>query len=325
MAAQKSAKYPFKWSDGTWHSITEAQHKADVAKAKAPAAPKAPAKTGGQTIVPPGTYDPSLDAALGQQQRGLQDLVGLAPDTATGDYGGSTGTGIDRATRDLIRQTGYYGQDLQTGTDRTNQQYGRSLDDLLKQRERDKADYGTNLATLQRNYDILGSNQSQNARKAGVASGGAIQQAMDKRTANQAIDKAPIDLAFNRALEDSTAAQTRLGQDQTYDLGQLQTTYNRGVGELGISTGRQIDDAKLAAQQAIREGVFGAQDIQNAKLAQFQQLYPGAKLPTVAAVGVKTTTAPTAPHTLVAAPGAPGVKKIKKGKTVTYTTSVLRP
>lgn len=307
----------YDWGDGLGkvHSISLAQHKANVAAKRGGTAPN------GQPIVPVGSYDPALDAQLGQQTRGLENLVGLAPNTATGDYGGSTGTAVDRATRDLIRQGGYYDTDLQTGTDRTNQTYGRSLDDLLKQRDRDKADYGSNLATLQRNYDILGTNQNAGIRKAGVAGGGAIQQAIDKRTANQALEKAPIDLAYNRALENSQTSQTRLGEDKIYDLGQLQTTHDRGLGELGISTGRAIDDAKLGASQAVREGIFSADDIQNAKLAQFQQLLPGAKLSTV---GVKATTAPKA-RTLTAAPGAPGVRKTRKGRTVTYTTSVLRP
>lgn len=279
-----AAKYD--WGDGLGkvHSISLSQHKTNVAAKKGGG--KAPA---GQPIVPVGSYDPALDAQLGQQTRGLENLVGLAPNTATGDYGGSTGTTVDRATRDLIRGSGYYDTDLQTGTDRTNLTYGRSLDDLLKQRDRDKADYGTNLATLQRNYDTLGTNQNAGIRKAGVAGGGAIQQAMDKRTANQALDKAPIDLAYNRALENSQTSEARLGQDKTYDLGQLQTTHDRGVGELGVSTGRTIDDAKLGASQAITESGFSAQDIQNAKLAQFQQLYPGAKLPSVTAPTPKPT------------------------------------
>lgn len=267
----------FDWGDGLGkvHSISLAQHKADVAAKKGGGGGTAPA---GQKIVPPGTYDPSLDITLGQQSRGLQDLVGLAPDTATGTYGGSTGTSIDRATRDLARQTGYVQQDYTTGVANTNTTFGRSLDDLLKQRERDKADYGTNLSSLQRNYDILGSNQNATARKAGVALGGALQQAQDKRTANQALDKAPIDLAYNRALADSQTGETRLGQDKQSAIDALGVTRDRSTGELGISTGRQIDDAKIAAATAIREGVIGAGDINRLKLAQFQQMYPGARL-----------------------------------------------
>jgi hypothetical protein len=278
-----AAKYD--WGDGLGkvHKISLNQHKANVAgkggKGTAPA---------GKPIVPTGSYDPGLDAQLFSTKRGLTDLVGLAPNTDTGEYGGTTGRDIDRATRDLTRQGGYYQQDYDTGVARTNQSAQRSLDDLLKTRDRSTADYGTSLTNLQRNYDILGSNQNANIRKAGVASGGAIQQAADKRTANQALDKAPIDTAYNRALEDSTTAQTRLGEDKTSALTDLLTTRDRGTGELGISTQRTINDLADQARIGIREEGASEQDIQNAKLAQFQQLYPGAKLPT-------TAKAPTAP------------------------------
>jgi hypothetical protein len=293
MAAKKSAKYPYKWSDGTWHSISESQHKVNVANK---------GNTTGTPIVPTGTYDPGLDATLGRTTRGLEDLVGLAPNTDTGEYGGTTGRDIDRAQRDLLRYTstdpntpGYYTQDYNTGVARTEQAYGRSLDDLLKQRSREGTDYTNTLGTLQRNYDILGGAQNQGIRKAGVAAGGAIAQAQQKRAANMAVDKAPIDLAHQRAVEDSQTAETRLGEDKTYDLGQLKTNYDRNTGELVISTGRNIFDLGETAQNAIREAGYTAGDIQKAKLAQFQQMYPGQKLSTTG--GVTRTTAPTAPLT----------------------------
>jgi hypothetical protein len=275
-----AAKYD--WGDGLGkvHTITLNQHKANVAAKGSKGKGKAPA---GQPIVPIGTYDPGLDATLGQQTRGLEDLVGLAPNADTGTYGGTTGRDIGRLGRDLTRGAGYYDEDLATGTDRVNTGAQRSLDDLLKTRKRGDEDYKTNLSDLQRNYDILGTNQNANIRKAGVASGGAIQQAMDKRAANQAHDKAPIDLAYNRALDDSQTIERRLGDDKKYDLAQLQTTHDRGVGELGISTQRQIGDLGDTARIAIREGIYGGADIQAAKEAQFRQLYPGAKLPTTAA------------------------------------------
>jgi hypothetical protein len=289
MAAKKSAKYPYKWSDGTWHSIPDAQHKANVAAQKAkPAAP-------GKPIVPTGTYDPNLDAQLYASRRGLQDLVGLSYDQASNTYGGDIGKALERGSSDFIRQTGQLKEDYDTGVGRTEQGYQRSLSDLLTSRARGGEDYRTTLANLQRNYDILGTNQSAAARKAGVASGGAFAQSAQKRAANQALEKAPIDTAYQRALTDSQTAQTRLGEDRQNTLADLMRQWSRGTGELGINYQRSTEDLNTQAERGIREGGSFEQDIQAAKVGQFQQMYPGAKLPTVTATGVKTTTAPRAP------------------------------
>src|SRR4051794_4132156 len=101
MAAKKSAKYPYKWSDGTWHSISEVQHKVNVANRGNTGAP----------VVPTGTYDPGLDATSGEVTRGLRNLVGEAPNVDTGDYGGTTGRDVYRTNRDLIEQAGYLDTD----------------------------------------------------------------------------------------------------------------------------------------------------------------------------------------------------------------------
>jgi hypothetical protein len=280
MAAKKSAKYPYKWSDGTWHSIPDVQHRVNVANR---------GNKTGVPIVPTNTYDPGLDATSGQVTRGLQNLVGLAPNADTGDYGGTTGRDVGRTSRDLIEQTGYLDTDFETNKARTGE------------------DFNTAIANLQRNYKNLGDTQNAGIRKAGVAGGGAIQQAMDKRTANQALDKAPIDTAYKRATDD------------------LETGHTRGVGALTTTAGRTLDDLKDYAYQQILEAGSTQADIQAAKEAQFQQMYPGAKLPR--AVGATRTTAPsiTAAPGVAATPGTTGTRKTRKGRRVTYTNSVLGP
>jgi hypothetical protein len=280
MAAKKSAKYPYKWSDGTWHSIPDVQHRVNVANR---------GNKTGVPIVPTNTYDPGLDATSGQVTRGLQNLVGLAPNADTGDYGGTTGRDVGRTSRDLIEQTGYLDTDFETNKARTGE------------------DFNAAIATLQRNYKNLGDTQNAGIRKAGVAGGGAIQQAMDKRTANQALDKAPIDTAYKRATDD------------------LETGHTRGVGALTTTAGRTLTDLKDYATQQIAEAGWTEADIQAAKEAQFQQMYPGAKLPR--AVGATRTTAPsiTAAPGVAATPGTTGTRKTRKGRRVTYTNSVLGP
>jgi hypothetical protein len=279
MAAKKSAKYPYKWSDGTWHSIPDVQHRVNVANRGNTGAP----------IVPTGTYDPGLDATSGQVTRGLRNLVGEAAEAAKGDYGGTTGRDIGRTSRDLIQQTGYLDTDFETNKARTGE------------------DFNTAIANLQRNYKNLGDTQNAGIRKAGVAGGGAIQQAMDKRTANQALDKAPIDTAYKRATDD------------------LETGHTRGVGALTTTAGRTLDDLKDYATSRSLEAGSTQADIQAAKEAQFQQMYPGAKLPR--AVGATRTTTPsiTAAPGVAATPGTTGTRRTRKGRRVTYTNSVLGP
>jgi hypothetical protein len=280
MAAKK-----YDWGDGLGkvHSIPKSQHLVNVANKGNKGAP----------IVPIGTYDPGLDATAGQITRGLRNLVGEAAEARKGDYGGTTGRDIDRTSRDLLRQTGYLDTDWETGKTRTGE------------------DFNAAVANLQRNYKNLGDTQNAGIRKAGVAGGGAVQQAMDKRAANQALDRAPIDTAYERATKD------------------LETGHTRGVGELSIGSGRTITDLKEAARQAIDEAGFTGADIQAAKVAQFQQMYPGQKLPRAAGAS-RTTARPTATGItaapgVAATPGTTGTRKIRRGRRVTYTNSVLGP
>jgi hypothetical protein len=96
--------------------------------------------------------------------------------------------------------------------------------------------------------------------------GGAIEQARQKRAANQTQDQAGIDQNYSRFMDDSRTSETRLGQDRTNALGSLLKDYGRTTGDLG--------DALKRAQG---ENVFYGQDINELRIDQAKQ---AGKLPT---------------------------------------------
>jgi hypothetical protein len=263
MAAKKTTKYPYQWPDGTWHSIPAAQHKQNVLNATTKL-------VGGRPYVPPGSYDPNLDAQLRASKRGLTDLIGVgtSPDT----YGGDIGKALERGDIDYTRATQQTAEDYASGQQRTEQGYQRNLSDLLTARERGGQDYQSNIGTLQRNYSNLATSQAQAQRKAGVLpGGGAIAQAARKREGNLQIDRAPIDTAYQRAVSDSQLGEQRLGQDRQSTLSDLLTGYNRQTGQLGTTQLRNVEDFGTQATRAQREANAFGQDVQTAKAAQFFQ------------------------------------------------------
>jgi hypothetical protein len=326
MADKKSAKYPHKWPDGTWHSIPWEQ----TERYKANATPNPP----------PGTYDPNLDSQAGASQRGLRDLLS--------DIGGGTGddpfgTQRGRAQNDFTTGLGQIAQgrernteDYNTATGNVNTGYQRNLSDLLQARTRGGEDYGTNVQTLQRNYQNLGTSQAGQQRKAGVSRGGAAAQAAAKRQANEGIERAPIDTAYQRFMQDSTQTEGRLGEDKDRSLASLLTGYTRGDQDLttqgdrlALGFTRQDQDWTTQLERAKREaGEFG-RDITKAKVAQFMQNNPDADVPYTSSALSAGPKAPALAQTLTAGPGVPGTtvkKRKKKGQTfVTYTNSVTGP
>jgi hypothetical protein len=277
-----------------------------------------------KVTVPMGGYDPNLDAQLRAGQRGLGDLIGLGIDPKTGYYGGQTGKQQGRNLSDLTLGETQGTEDYQTNVDQANRSYQRSLADLLTQRQQNQQDYTTNIDTLKRNYSNLGTNQAGQERKAGAFAGsGAALQATRKRAVNQAIERSPIDTAYQRATDASNLTQGRLGEDLSTTLGNLGTNYARQYGTdgaLSLSFNRSNEDLTDAARIAQREQNRFGQDIQTAKVAQYEQLYPGGKLPTTKAPK------PQAPRgSIGAGPGIPGTKRKKVGKVVTYTNSVRTP
>lgn len=237
---------------------------------------------------PPGSYDPNLDAELAATQRGFVDTtsdVERAGGRASNDYAigqGDIGRQRDQGLADLLRRRtrgaedfAAQGQDLQRG-------YGRSLADLLTSRARAGEDYGRSVAGLQRSYSQLGDTQRQRAQQSGTARGGALAQALAKRTANQAWDRAPIDQGYQRFGADSAQRQGRLNEDLQLGQGRIKTAQDRfnqdygaggwaeqrlnegadqSLGRLGLQFQRGNEDRGVTLDRARRELGFFGQDV----------------------------------------------------------------
>jgi hypothetical protein len=260
----------YDWGDGNGkiHTKSKAAHDAAVG-----------ALSAARTTPPPGTYDPNLDAQQRASGRGLSQLVE--------DIGADTGTQRVRAQQDLITGQTQLGQSYTRGTEdygeatqaaETN--YGRSLADLLTQRTQGAQDYGSNIATLDRNYQRLGSSQNEAARKAGAFAGsGAQAQGERKRIENEAIDRAPIDTAYQRFTSGSQLGEQRLGEDKATTLQGLLQSFTRGNEDLSAASqglnrdySRQGEDWTTQLQRAGVENTQFGIDTAAAKAAQATQL-----------------------------------------------------
>lgn len=175
------------------------------------------------TSPPPGSYDPAIDAQVGQSSRGLGDLLS----DYVRDYG-EPGTALG----------GRAGEDFTPEREGIERSSGRSLADLLSARSRAGEDHGTAIAGVRRSFAQLGAAQGQTARAAGVQRGGALAQALAKRQGNEAIARQPIDTGFARFNTDSTLAEGRLGEDKGLALADLQRGYLRGVDDAGTGLAR---------------------------------------------------------------------------------------
>lgn len=209
--------------------------------------------------VPTGSYDPGLDSALYASQRGLGDVQA---DSATAAQRGLVdyGLGRDQIIQGRDRQLA----DLTTGHDRGLADFGTS-------RTRSTEDYSSNVAALQRAFSQLGNRQRQGAISQGVVHGGSLLQAAAKRTANEAIERAPIDTGYQRQQADITTGEGRLNQDFTTNTGRVGEDATSQLGQLALQFQRQGDDAQTALLRAQREaGQFGI-DTQSQKLFQASQ------------------------------------------------------
>lgn len=223
------------------------------------------------TSPPPGTYDPAIDAQVGQAGRGLSDLLS----DYVRDYG-EPGTALGgRAGEDYATGKAAVQRGLDWGNEDIATSSGRSLADLLRDRSRAGEDYGSSIEGLQRNYARLGSAQTQTARAAGVQRGGALAQALAKRQANEAIDRKPIDTGFARFGQDSAQAQGRLVEDTsraTSRLGQSAATDFRAL-DTGLLRG--TEDAASQLARAGRENTQFGLDANAARFYQANVPLPG--------------------------------------------------
>lgn len=314
----------YDWGDGKGkvHTKSKAEHDAAV---------KAQTDAKGRVAPPPsGTYDPNLDFQQGAETRGYENTLDDAT-TRGQDLDFDLGIGRSIYDRDKTRT----GEDYDTGKAAIERSSGRSLSDLLLNRSRTGEDYQTTLTDLTRNYQRLGDSQNQQINKAGAeATGGAYAQSARKRAANQELDKAPIDLAYNRFMTDSGTSETRLGEDKATSLSDLLTGRTRQDEDLDTNWGNtslgytraKRDLGSTVTRAGDEHSAFGL-DIDTARQMQWGgQAVSGAGTPITNPAPVGAAPAKGLSTTSIGAgPGFTASKKKKKGRVVTYSNSVGGP
>lgn len=135
-----------------------------------------------------------------------------------------------RAQEDYEKNTGRYNQQFDWSKDDAALGHDRSLADLLLGRDRNLGDLGTqqerNTADLATNYRNLARNQLQAINAAGGLQGGALAQALAKRSAAQ-------NLTQGRMTQDYNTATGRVGEDYNTQTGRVNQDYNTQWGTGG--------------------------------------------------------------------------------------------
>ena len=262
-------------------------------KGKVHSRPKNQEAPAGTPLKPTGYYDPSIDAQERATGRGLSDLIG---DTYRGNERGTSDFTLGMG--DIGRQRADLQADYQRSMARGDEDYGegvgdlernymRNQTDLLTNRSQTGEDYQKSLTDLTRQYTRLANNQGQKSRQMGVmpGQGGFAAQAGRKRAENQALDRAPMDTNFNRAMAASSLSESRLGEDRTENLSDMLRSYERGKddlnwslarnnqaldrsgGDLGIGYQRGYEDRQTTLDRGAREAQEFTQDAAAARQA----------------------------------------------------------
>jgi hypothetical protein len=236
-----------------------------------------------QTTPPIGYYDPALDINLAGAQRGLFD-AGQDTETAAQRLGtdyqlglGDINLGATRNLEDVAAQRANLGVS-----------HDRALEDIGISRQQGTENYDTDVRTLGRAYQRKAQSQRQAQNSAGLLRGGAVLQAAGKRTANQAIDRAPIDTGFHRLIEGLDRSTGRVNEDFTrnnvaLDQQQQRITEDqqRQAALLALTGappdagnplgGRSYQDLMTQFARAQREGAAFGIDTASTKAAQAAQ------------------------------------------------------
>jgi len=246
-----------------------------------------PSDGGGSVTDPAGTdftlppfmsYDPSINAEIRANDRGLQDI--------NQDF--QTQRKIDRQdyrqTRTDIKQ-GFKRstQDIKTSANQTRRGFKEKTADIHQTAQRGREDFRLQLNDMFRKFGIQTSNQAQAANARGVGDGGTLAAAAAKRESNMARDRGSLELARSRQQEDIATALQRLSKDQ----GEFRRDLSRTRGRLGEDTARESKlagrdfsrtrrSARRENNRANREGYFSELDLTQAAIYAARQNNPGA-------------------------------------------------
>lgn len=160
---------------------------------------------------------PGVDPALGYQSGAANRGLGYSNEDYNTQWGG-VGTGGLEAL--LASQP----QDLQAANPDGSFKYGRGIRDYFSQQGQINTAYNNQNSDLHGSYENLANNQRQSITQSGLEGGGALAQAMQKRSAHLATDQTRLDASHNQSLSDLLTGATR-GSGDAY------TTLQRAVGE----------------------------------------------------------------------------------------------
>jgi hypothetical protein len=194
-----------------------------------------------QDLLKPGMYDPNLDFQNQNESLGFFQQFGTEPGNL--NPGSDYNVGSARLGEGLLGGSGSY----------VNPQTGQSLDystpgtlaDILRQRDQNLTDLGTQrqrgqenrdiaLENIQRRYQRLGNSQAEQARSQGVAQGGALQAALQARHRNQEIDQQPVETNWRRLVQDNQTAVGRTNQGA--DLARNAAIQQAGQGQQDLTS-----------------------------------------------------------------------------------------
>ncbi len=180
------------------------------------------------TDLPAGSYDPALIYQAGAANRGLgyqnQDYLRDWNGFQIGADGQVVRpTGDVNATEPLRDKAGNPVLD-DNGQQIMVPKYGRGVRDYFTNQDRINQQYDWQRDDTARGYRDLGNNQLQGINQRGLLGGGALAQALAKRTTNEARDQERISTGRSQSLAD-LLGQAQRGSTDAY------TGYQRAVGE----------------------------------------------------------------------------------------------
>lgn len=224
------------------------------------------------------SYDPSIDAEMRANQRGIEDInqdFRTQRKINRQDY---------RQTRKDIRQTFQRGRtDLRFGAKQARRGFSEKTADIRKSGQRGREDFRLKLGDTLRKYGIEASRTAQSANARGVGEGGTLAASAAIRAENQARDVGRLELARERQQEDIATALQRVNKDR----GEFQTKYGRERKRLRQDTrrdkflatrdyGRTQRQLIRENQRANREAFFSNLDLTTSAIFDARQRQPGA-------------------------------------------------
>lgn len=223
------------------------------------------------------SYDPSFNAEIRANARGIQDI--------NQDY--QTQRKINRqdyrqTKEDIRRSFNRSRQDLKFGAKQARRGFAEKGADIHQTARRGAEDFRLALADTFRKYGIQASNQAQMANQRGVGEGGTLAASAAKRAENQALDVGKLNLARSRQMEDVATALTRLRKDK----GEFSAEYGRSRNRLRQDTTRDKflakrdyrrtkRQARRENNRANREAYISAIDLYQSAIYNARQTNPG--------------------------------------------------